>query len=313
MDNLKVLLICSSRFAIPAMRDLVQGRQLAAVVIPKHRVEMVLEVKQLLAPYGIPVITVTKEDHEAVIKKQIKDHQITIVFMMTYSYKLTKAVYDLPEKGLYNFHPGPLPEYRGADPIFQQLKNNEKYAGVTVHKLDDGLDTGPVVIKEMIRIAEDDTYGILNNKLSEVASKLAGIIIKMIGLNIPVPSVPQDESKARYYERQTAKDIVIKWETMNAENIIALINACNPWNKGAITSANNKIIRFLQAEKSGEKIGLSVKPGTVIRIEKNRINIATINEESIDISYIYTDEGFLAAGRLNALNINVGSRFLSLP
>src|SRR5882757_3740068 len=242
MNNLKILLVCSSRFALPSMRDLVYSQQLAAVIIPAHCKEMAEEVQQLLAATGIPVILVTQQNNEAELKKAIKKYDSALVFMMTYSYKITKAVYELPAKGFYNFHSGPLPESRGADPIFQQIKNREKYAGVTVHKVDEGMDTGPVVIKEMLRTDAADTYGILNNKLAELAAKLAGVLIKMASFDIAIPSKPQDETKARYFTRQKSKEITINWETMDADTIIALINACNPWNKGAVTSINNKII-----------------------------------------------------------------------
>lgn len=235
-----------------------------------------------------------------------------MVFMLTYPYKISKAVYELPQKGFYNFHPGPLPEYRGSDPVFQQIKNREKYAGVTVHHADEGLDTGPVVIKEMLKTDAADTYGILNNKLSELAAKLSGVLMKMAALDIPIPSKPQEELNARYFKKQTSKEIVIDWETMDADSIIALIHACNPWNKGAVTSVNNKIIRLLDAEKGGSENSENALPGTVISVDEKNLTVAVINAESIRICYVYIDEGFMKAGRLVNLGVNTGSRFMSL-
>ena len=312
MSQLKILLVCSSRFALPAMRDLVFAQLLKAVVIPSHCKDMVEEVAQLLAPTGIPVIAVTKENNDAEIKKAIKKYEITMAFVMTYSYKIPPSVYDLPEKGFFNFHPGSLPEYRGADPVFQQIKNKEKHAGVTVHKLDKGIDTGPVVIKEMIKLDPLDTYGILNNKLAEVATKLCGILVRMTGFDIAIPSKPQDETKARYFKRQTPKEIVIQWEIMDADAIIALINACNPWNKGAVTSINNKIIRLLAAEKIPANPDQQAKPGTVLSVDGDSIIVTVINGESIRIDYVCIDEGFLKAGKLSHLGIAAGNLFVTV-
>ncbi len=312
MEQLKILLVCSSRFALPAMRDLVYAKLLTAVVVPSHCKDMVAEVQQLLQAPGIPVIVVNKENNEAELKKAIKKYEISMVFMMTYSYKIPPSVYELPAKGFFNFHPGSLPEYRGADPIFQQIKNKEKHAGVTVHKLDENIDTGPIVIKEMIRLDAADTYGILNNKLAEVASRLCGILLRMTGFDIAIPSKPQDETKAKYFKRQTTSEIVIQWETMDADSIIALINACNPWNKGAVTSINNKIIRLLEAEKIPAANDRQVKPGTVRSVETDSVVVAVINGENIRIDYVYIDEGFLKAGKLANLGVAAGSVFQSV-
>ncbi len=309
---MKILLLCSSRFALPAMRDLVYSQLLAAVAIPAHSEEMVEEVQQLLKPLNIPVILVNKDDQEAELKKAIKKYAVTIGFVMTYSYRIPPSVYTMPEKGFLNFHSGPLPEYRGADPIFQQIKRQEKLAGVTVHKLDDTFDTGPVVIKEMLKIEPADTYGILNNKLAELAAKLCGIIIRMAGFDIALPSKPQDIAKAKYFKRQSAKDIVIQWEIMDAAAIIALINACNPWNKGAITSINNKIIRLLEAERLPGNDAAQAAPGTILSIDENCITVAVINGEKMRIDYVYMDEGFLKAGKLSYLGVTAGHRFAAI-
>ncbi len=312
MNQVKVLLLCSTRFALPAMRNLVYSRQLAAVVIPSSFEETTEEVQQLLAGTGIPVIPVNKKNNEAELKKAIKKYDTGMVFMLTYPYRISKAVYELPQKGFYNFHPGPLPEYRGSDPVFQQIKNREKYAGVTVHHTDEGMDTGPVVIKEMLRTDAADTYGILNNKLAELAAKLSGILMKMAALDIPIPSKPQEGLNARYFKKQTSKEIVIDWETMDADSIVALIHACNPWNKGAVTSVNNKIIRLLDAEKTGPISREKILPGTVTAVDAESLTVAAINDENIRIGYIYIDEGFMKAGKLSNLGVHPGSRFMSL-
>lgn len=294
------------------MRDLVYAQLLKVVVIPSHCKDMVAEVQQLLKVPAIPVIVVNKENNDAEIKKAIKKYDITMAFVMTYSYKIPPAVYNLPAKGFFNFHPGSLPEYRGADPIFQQIKNKEKHAGITVHKLDEGFDTGPVVIKEMVKLDPTDTYGILNNKLAEAASKLCGTLLRMAAFDIAVPSRPQDETKARYFKRQTPKEIVVQWETMDADSIIALINACNPWNKGAVTSINNKIIRLLEAEKIPAGNEQQAKPGTVLSIDDNSIIVAVINGGSLRIDYVCIDEGYLKAGKLKNVGVATGSFFVTV-
>ena len=74
----------------------------------------------------------------------------------------------------------------------------------------------------------------------------------MTTFSLPVHSKQQDERKARYFDRQTEWDITIQWEDMDASSIIALVNACNPWNKGAVAKINNWVIRLLEVEKIRE-------------------------------------------------------------
>lgn len=314
MSELKVIILCSSRFAIPAMRDLVFNKLLCVVAIPDHCTDFIEEATSLLTGTGVPVVQVNKNQLETNLKKIIKQYNISLGFVMTFSFKVPASVYTIPQIGFFNVHSGPLPEYRGADPVFEQIKNREEKTGVTIHKLTEKFDAGDVVIREMIQADPNDTYGLLNNKLSELASRLAGTVIKMARLGITIPARPQDETKAHYYKRQTTNDISINWDTMDAETIIALINACNPWNKGAATKLNYKIIRLLEAKKVEHPVHESgtVLTGTIAAINEQGILISLRNNDWLRVTYIYADEGFLHASRIVELGFGVGGRFSNL-
>ena len=311
MNETKLILLCGSRMALPVMRDLVFYQQLAAVVIPEHCRDFADEVQLLLKESGIPVLTVTKNDFVTKLQGAIKKYGATIGLMVTFTYKLPAAVYNLPPNGFFNMHPGPLPGYRGPDPVFWQIKNREPYAGIAIHKVDDDFDTGNLVLSDKIRLAATDTHGILSTKLAELAARLTGVLIKMAGFGIAIPSRPQDETKAVYYKRQGPAEITINWQTMDAETIIALANACNPWNKGAVTKLNEKIIRILQAEKILLEVNSLVDcvPGTIVAIDEKGIEVSVTHNNRIRISYIYIDEGFLAAFQLAASGISAGNCF----
>ena len=314
MKDIKILLLCNGRFALPAMRDMVFANQLAVVGIPAHCEEMLEEVKLLLSGTDIPVLQLDRDSFEEQLKKAMKKYEISMGFVMTFSYKISSSLYRSLPVGFFNVHPGPLPQYRGADPIFQQIKNRDKHAGVTVHKLADKIDAGDIVITEMIKTDPRDTYGLLNLKLAELAAKLTGTVIRMAGFDITIHSRPQDESKAQYFKKQSSKDITIKWEEMDAATIIALINACNPWNKGAVTRLKHKIIRIVYAEKTSEETaGLQISPpGIITAIYETGITVSTINNGLLKIEFIYIDEGFLPAGRLGELGFIPGNRFQTI-
>jgi methionyl-tRNA formyltransferase len=310
MSDPRVILLCSSRFAIPALQELAFFNQLAVVAIPGHCKEMIEHVKSALPGTGIPILELDKAVFTDQLKEAIDKYKVTTGLVMTFSYILPASVFALPVKGFFNIHPGPLPRYRGADPIFQQLKNKEKKAGVTIHKLDEGLDTGPVVINEMIPVDPADTYGILTSKLSFTAARLVRTLTKLLSFDVAIPSRSQDESKATYFKRQSAKDVIIDWMTMDADSIIALIHACNPWNKGALTRINQKIIRLLEAEKlSGYDPASSTIAGTVMGIDEKGMIISTTGHEAIRVAIIYIDEGFLLASSLGKLGVMTGHCF----
>lgn len=201
MNDIKIILLCSTRFALPALRELAFFKLLAAVAIPRHCDEWIENVDAVLINTGIPVIELDKETFADRLREAIEENEINIGLVMTFPYKIPSSIYELPAKGFYNVHPGPLPQYRGADPVFQQLKNKEKLAGVTVHRLDEDINTGPVVMSEMLKIESSDTYDLLTTRLSNLAAKLTGILIKLVSFNIHVPSRPQDETKARYFKK----------------------------------------------------------------------------------------------------------------
>jgi methionyl-tRNA formyltransferase len=309
MDNIKIILLCSTRFALPALRELAFFNMLAAVAIPRNCDEMIENVDVVLTGTNIPVIELDKETFAERIQEAIEEHGVNLGLVMTFPYKIPSSLYNLPSKGFYNIHPGTLPQYRGPDPVFQQLINKEKKAGITVHKLDEGFDTGPLVMSEMLKIDPLDTYGLLTTKLSYLAARLTGNLMKLISFDLAISSRPQDETKARYFKRQLAADIMINWQTMDADTIIALIKACNPWNKGAVAKINNQVIRILVAEKLSENSFLIKEPGYILSIEKTGITVSTIHNGAIMVHVIYTEEGFLPANHINMLGVTAGNRF----
>jgi methionyl-tRNA formyltransferase len=309
MNENKLILLCGSRMALPLMRDLVFYKQLGVVVIPEHCTEFIQQVQLLLKDMSIPVLVVNRKNYVSELEKAIKKYTINIGLMATFTYKLPAAVFRLPAKGFFNLHPGPLPAYRGPDPIFQQIRNQEAFAGITLHKVEEDFDTGAIVLYERIKLLNTDTYGTVTTKLSELSSRMVNTLIKMTGFDFEIPSRPQDQVLAKYFPRQGAADITIDWKNMDASSIIALMNACNPWNKGAVALLNNKIIRLLEGEKLAEKLPNSQEPGTIIRFTDHEMEIACLNGECLSVWIISVDEGIMSAGRLLQQGINTGSRF----
>jgi methionyl-tRNA formyltransferase len=309
MSENKIILLCGSSLAIPVLRDLGFHNQVAVIVVPQHCTPFIEELGAFIKEAGIPLLLVNKKNLAEILTETIIKYQPALGLVFTFTFKIPPQVYSLVGKGFFNIHPGPVPAYRGPDPIFQQVKNGEPYIAVTIHKLDEGFDSGPVVMADKIRLSVNDTYGIVASNVGKLATHMVSTLMKMAEFGIVIPSRMQDNSNAKYFPRQIAADITINWEAMTATAIVALIHACNPWNKGAVTTLNNNIIRLVEAVVADDAaIAATSLPGTIVSLDETGIKIATITQ-CIIVRIVYCDEGFLLAARLKDFGITSGHRF----
>ena len=310
MAPISIILLCSSRLALPAMRDLAFYQMLKAVVIPASNDEIAEQAAVMLAGSGIMIERVEPADHTRVVTALIEKLQINLALVISYPHKIPAALFSLPAKGFYNIHPGPLPAYRGADPVFYQILNREKQAGAALHALDEGFDTGPVFMQEMIPLLPTDTYGMVTGKLSLVAARLVTTLIKVLGFGVAVPLRQQNNSLSQYYKKPGQQDIIINWQQMDAEQIAALVRACNPWNKGAVTSMNGQVLRLLDALPLAQvAANPQILPGTIAGTGPDGITVANRDGGALQVKMIYTDEGFLLASAMVSMGLQAGQVF----
>lgn len=309
MNNTKAILLCNNPVAVPGIREFLFHGCIVAVCIPEKNTEMQHILNTLLADTGVPLLLLSKKEYKTQLHSIIEQHKPDIGLIMTFPFILPAEIISLPAKGFVNFHYGLLPYCRGPQPILWHLLNNDPEAGVTLHQVDTGIDTGPVIMQEKIQIAENDTYGTLQTKLAYLAAKMATNFLKILSYGTIIPSAAQDESKAAYFNMPGAKELTIDWKTMSAEKIIRLVNACNPWNKGAGTSINNWFIGITEAEIAGPG-GEEKQPGTILFCDKaNRLAVQTVDNKKIIINIIYTNEGFFSGWRLGEFGVQAEMMF----
>src|ERR1043165_9660039 len=135
MSDIRILLLCSNHFALQTMQELAFFGYLAAIGIPAHCDEWQEHVASAMQGSNVPVIILQKATYVARLQQAFAEYGANMGLMATFSFKVPQSVYAIPAKGFFNIHPGPLPEYRGPDPVFHQIRNQEKYATVTVHEL----------------------------------------------------------------------------------------------------------------------------------------------------------------------------------
>lgn len=298
--------------AIPAMQQLYQAGSLQAVVIPEKNTALFSLLKQMLTGTGVSIISVNKKTLESTIKKTAAEKNITAAWLMTFAYIIPKSLLNLLPGGFINFHYGLLPQYRGANPVLAQMLNGETESGITVHIVDDNIDTGPIVMQHKIPIADKDTFGMQLQKLGMLGASMVQPLLRFYQLSPVLPSAPQDDTKARYYKKPVAADLMINWNTMSSLQIIRLINACNPWNKGAGAIINNIGLCLTDAELTDDLHSNNTKPGIITCLdEHDGLKIYCCDDKVIKVNVVNTSEGFFAGKRLLEYGVKINDQFLS--
>ena len=172
---------------------------------------------------------------------EIKSLNPDVICVVAYGKILPKELLDIPKMGCINVHGSLLPKYRGAAPIQWSVLNGDKETGITTMYMDVGMDTGDMILKEKVKIGEDETTGELWDKLSKVGAKLLVETLEKIERGIaPREKQGEDFTLAPMLSKDMAK---IKWEEMNAEKIKNLVRGLNPI-MGAYSELEGKKVKF---------------------------------------------------------------------
>ena len=309
--EVKAIILCNNPIAVPGIREFLFYKKVGAFVVTKRNKEMQELLAALTEGYDVPVIIVNRKNYVSEILSAIEKYEINTGLVMTFPFILPDSIWQRPARGFINFHYGLLPQCRGPHPILWHLLNNDKEAGITLHKMDAGIDTGEIILQEKTAIAHNDTYGTLQGRLAFLAAKAAANLLKILSFGSIIPSRKQDESLAAYYEMPTAADLTIRWPEMSAEQIIRLVNACNPWNKSAGTSINNWFLGITEAEMTGEAAADAKLPGTVLSCDATEgLVVKTADNKKLKINIIYTNEGFFSGHRLAQFGIKTDMQFV---
>lgn len=306
------MVLCNNEMAIPAMQQLYMSGTLKAVVVPEKNTALFSMLKAMLTGTAVKLVSVHKQNLEAVVRKTVAEKNITTGWLMTFAYLIPKSLLNLLPGGFINFHYGLLPQYRGANPVLAQMIHGETHGGITIHIVDEGIDTGPVVMQQKIAIEDKDTFGIQLEKLGMLGASMAMQLLQLCRLHAIPPAAPQDESKAKYYKKPVAADLMINWDTMSSQQVIRLINACNPWNKGAGAIIGNMIICLTDAEPANDIYTGNAVSGAIIALDDEAgLKIYCFDNKVIKINVICTPQGFFAGKRLADYGIKINDRFLS--
>ena len=220
-------------------------------------------VKEMALEYGIPVFQ-PKKIRAPECVEELRKYEADIMVVIAFGQILPKEILEMTPYGCVNVHASLLPSYRGAAPIQWAVINGEKVSGVTTMQMDEGLDTGDMLLKEEVILDERETGGSLHDKLAEAGARLCVRTLEALEDGSAVRE-KQGESPTEYARMLNKELGSIDW-TKDASTIERLIRGLNPW-PSAYTGWNGKIMKIWEARVYEGETGES--PGTIVKIEKD--------------------------------------------
>lgn len=261
-NKIRIIFIGAPDFGIPTLEALSKDERFEITAVITQP-DMPVGREQILTPTPVKVIAkkydwlILQPKKIKEITKQIKNIQPDVIIVIAYSQIIPEEILAIPKYGCINLHGSLLPKYRGSAVIQASILNNDKETGLTVMRMDNKLDTGPILAQIAIPIDANDTYGSLYDKLSAIAPDFfIKTLIKYIQNEIAPQA--QDETTASYVKQITKSDGLIDWNK-KADEIKRLVNAMNPW-PSAWTWQNGKQLKIISVQSNPIEIN-TYKPG----------------------------------------------------
>ncbi len=273
---MKVIFMGTPDFSVGTLKALVEaGHEVVLAVTqpdkPKGRGGKMQypPVKETALELGIPVFQPKKvRDPECI--EELRKYHADIMVVIAFGQILPKEILEMTPYGCVNVHASLLPAYRGAAPIQWAVINGEKVSGVTTMQMDEGLDTGDMIMKTEIVLDEKETGGSLHDKLAESGAKLCVQTLKALE-DKNATWEKQGESPTAYARMLDKKLGDIDW-SQEAVSIERLIRGLNPW-PSAYTGWNGKVMKIWEAEVIEEDT--KEEYGTIVRVEKDGFCVQT--------------------------------------
>lgn len=302
---MKIALICNTPSAFPLLNWLHAQGVLVGVGTKAQSGDFFADLSVVCQQRNLKIQTFTKQD----LSQQLSDWQILtkadLVFVLGFPYKIPKSVLQKPTHGFFNIHFGKLPKYGGSFPVFWQIKNQEREGVLTIHQMDKAFDSGPIAVEIPFEIIPMNSFGIVEANYGYMAiNGVFQLLNSILQKNLVLKS--QKAQNQAFFPKPTLKDLIIDWQKMDAKTIVALIKACNPWNRGAIARINGLDVKIIEAQVSTQE---DKKAGEVLHLSQNGMEVACINNTALNIKILHSSFGYLEGETLGAFGIKKGDIF----
>ncbi len=271
----KTIFMGTPAFAVPALRALATAENVTLVATnpdrPAGRGNVLTPpaVKAEAERLGIPVFQPEKARHPDAIAR-FADEKPDLIVVAAYGHILPKSILEIPKYGCINVHASILPRYRGAAPINWAVARGETKTGVTIMKMDAGMDTGPMLLVRELAIGDDDTAESIYPRLAELGAKALVEALEMLH-DGKLVETPQDDAMATMAPMLKKEHGRVDW-SMSARDIRNLVRGLTPWPS----------VTAMQGGKGLKLIGVTVVseagstgvPGTIVSAGKEGVVVA---------------------------------------
>jgi methionyl-tRNA formyltransferase len=264
-------------FAVPALERLAERHRIAAVFTQPDRPAgrgqglHLSAVKRRALELGLTVHQPASfKTPEAL--EMLRAARVDLLIVVAYGLILPAAVLSIPARGCFNIHASLLPRWRGAAPIQRALLAGDQVTGVTIMRMEAGLDTGPMLLSRSIPIDARDNAKSLHDKLAAMGAQLIEEALQTLPLGL-LPEVAQPLEGVTYATKIDKTEAPIQWGH-HAEEISRQVRAFNPWPM-AQTRFDGKQVRIWEAEPidSPDMSGAARPPGSVLTATREGIDV----------------------------------------
>lgn len=290
---MKVVFMGTPDFAVPSLQKLIDEKYYIAAVVtqpdrPKGRGKKIAPspIKELAIKHNIPVFQPERVRTTEFIET-IRSIAPDLIIVIAFGQILPKEILDIPSYGCINVHGSLLPKYRGAAPIQWAIINGEKTTGVTTMFMDEGMDTGDMILKKEVTIESDDTAGNLHDKMSTAGAELLKETLDEL-IRGTLKREKQNEEEATYAPMLKKEMGLIDWSE-DSDKIINLIRGLSPW-PSAYTFYKDQMIKIWKA-KNYDKVYKNGSIGEIMEIIKDKGLIVKTGNTSILIIEIQSPSG----------------------
>jgi len=273
--RLRTVFMGTPRFAVPSLAALAEVVEVTLVLCnpdrPAGRGRSMASppVKEEAARRGIPVFQPEKARHPDAVAR-IAAEAPDLIVVAAYGHILPKSILDIPRLGCINVHASLLPKYRGAAPINWAVARGETVTGITIMRMDAGMDTGPMLHAREMAIGEEDTAETLFSKLSTLGAEALREALRRLREGT-LAETPQDAALATYAPVLTKEHGRIDW-SRPAREVRNLVRGMAPW-PSAFALHAGKALKVLSSAVAGES-GEAGEPGEFVALGREGIAVA---------------------------------------
>jgi len=288
----KIVFMGTSNFAVPILKSLYQNGYPISVVYtqPPKKSNRGQKLNKSPINFFSENISLNVRTPQSLKNNNEEESYLTelkpdIILVVSYGQIIPKNFLNIPKYGFLNVHASLLPKWRGAAPIQRSIMNLDRETGISIMKINENLDEGPVCNQYSLNISEKMSSEELSEKLSAIASeKILDILDNIYDGNIEFKE--QDHSKATYAKKIQKIEGKIDWNE-NAETIIGKINGLYPY-PGAFFLFNGERYKILKAEKSNTKgkVGSIVNENFEVCCGEGSIKVLSIQREGKRVQQI---------------------------